>query len=244
MQACAIKSTERMFEEDAYVTEGEARVVEVTSRGIILDRTLFYAESGGQPGDTGWVRWESDSSEDPRISDSQYMPGKMRIVHQVDASAMPEEGQTVRFGIDWRRRYRHMRMHTCLHVLCGLIKAPVTGCSIHAERGRLDFDLPESLFNREELDSALQEEIANQRRVTHFWQTGAEAAEALKQVRTVKLPPATGERLRLTEIEGLDVQPCGGTHVRNTGELKGLHVAKVEKKSKHNRRITVRDFVG
>lgn len=244
MQECAIKSTERLFEEDAYATEGEAEVVDVTSRGIVLDRTLFYAESGGQPGDTDWITWNGGSGAGLRISDAQYLPGKVRIVHQVDGAVMPRQGQTIRFGIDWRRRYRHMCMHTCLHVLCGLINAPVTGCSIHAERGRLDFDLPESIYSREELDRVLQEEIANQRRVSHFWRTGAEVAEALKQVRTVKLPPATEERLRLVEIDGLDVQPCGGTHVRNTGELKGLHVAKIEKKSRHNRRITIRDYVG
>lgn len=232
-------ATDRLYETDAYATETTAQVLDVTSQGVVLDRTLFYAESGGQPGDHGMI--EAANGAQIPVSDTQYLPGRIRIAHTLAAGGPLQPGDSVRLAVDWDRRYRHMRMHTCLHVLCGLIDAPVTGCSIHVDRGRIDFDLPESLFTAEELEAWLQEEIRRDRPVRHYWRTGAEVAEALETVRTVKAPPATGERLRVVEIEDLDFQPCGGTHVRGTGELEGLHVTRMQKKSRHNRRVLIGD---
>ncbi|WP_435103081.1 alanyl-tRNA editing protein [Arhodomonas sp. AD133] len=237
-QASPVTPTERLFEEDAYATEGRATVVEVHPQGIILDRTLFYAESGGQPGDTGTLHLPD--GRELAVRDTRYLPGKLRVVHVLDDPQAVSLGTELAFTVDWDRRYRHMRMHTCLHVLCGLVDAPVTGCSVNAARSRLDFDLPESVFTRETLDERLQAEIAADRPVRHSWHTGAEVAAALADARTVKAPAVSDDTaVRMIEIGGLDLQPCGGTHVRSTGELAGLRIGKIQKKSKHNRRISV-----
>lgn len=234
----AVTPTQRLFEDEPYRREAEAGVVAVLEQGVVLDRTIFYAESGGQPGDQGTLRL-ADGRE-LRVADTQYLPGKLRIVHHVDdPDGALAAGQAVSMAIDWERRHRNMRMHTCLHVLCGLIDAPVTGCSIHADRGRVDFDLPESLFSREELDARLQAEIARNHAVSHRWASGNDTAEALAGVRTVKAAATGADRVRLIDIATLDSQPCGGTHVRSLGELRGLRIGRIQKKSRYNRRITV-----
>ncbi len=230
--------TQRLFEDEPYRREAEATVVAITANGVVLDRTIFYAESGGQPGDQGTLRLADGRGL--RVTDTRYLPGKMRIVHHLDdPEAAPAAGQPGSMAIDWELRHRHMRMHTCLHVLCGLVDAPVTGCSIHADRGRVDFDLPESLFSREELDARLQAEIERDHPVAHRWVSGDDTADALAGVRTVKAAATGGDRVRVIDIAALDSQPCGGTHVRSLGELRGLQIGRIQKKSRHNRRITV-----
>lgn len=229
--------TDRLFEQDAYLTSGLAEVQEVTAEGIVLDRTIFYAESGGQVGDTGWLTPEAG---DPiRVWDSQYLPGKLRIVHKISGNPDIHPGTSVRLALDWHHRYDLMRVHTALHVLCGLVDAPVTGCSINPGHGRIDFDLPENPFTAAGLDTAFQDVIARDLPLQTHWFQPTEAQEALADVRTVKLPPMTGGPVRVVEINGLDRQPCGGTHVARTGELEGLVVSKMQKKSKKARRITV-----
>lgn len=233
MSTSAVTPTERLFEQDSYRRSASATVVECSEQGLVLDRTIFYAESGGQPGDQGILRPEG--GEPVRITDTQYLPGKLRIRHIPEHPIEIPPGTTVHLEINWQRRYAHMRMHTCLHVICGLVDAPVTGCSIHAERGRLDLDLPESLFTKEELTERLQRAVAAGHPAFAIWRSGPE----LGSVRTVKAPPGVTEAVRIISIPGLDVQPCGGTHVRNLSELAGMRVARIQKKSRHARRIQV-----
>lgn len=235
----AIVPTQRLFDGDAYRTQAEARVVDVTPHGVILDQTIFYAESGGQPGDTGYL--ELPDGRRVKVLDTRYMHGKLRILHCLEEKTDFYRGQSIGMYIDWPRRYSHMRMHSCLHVLCGLVNAPVTGCSIHANRGRLDFDLPENQFTKEELDRRLRKEILRDRPVRPEIYTGPEVAVAMDATRTTKPPPPTQEHVRVIEIDGLDLQPCGGTHVRTTGELEGLTISRIQKKGRHNRRITVQE---
>lgn len=237
MSTSAVMPTERLFEQDSYRRSASATVVECSEQGLVLDRTIFYAESGGQPGDQGILRPEG--AEPVPITDTQYLPGKLRIRHIPEQPMEIPPGTAVHLEIDWQRRYAHMRMHTCLHVICGLVDAPVTGCSIHAERGRLDLDLPESRFTKEELTERLQRAVAASHPVSANWRSGPELATALDSVRTVKAPPAVTEAVRIISIPGLDTQPCGGTHVRNLSELAGMRVARIQKKSRHARRIQV-----
>jgi len=236
----SIQATERLFEAEPYAREATARVLAVTDRGVVLDETIFYAESGGQPGDQG--NMTTPDGRDIPVTDTQYLPGKLRIGHCIDGPA-PEVGETVTLAIDWALRYRHMRMHTALHVLCGLMDAPVTGCAVHAERGRLDFDLPETTIDANRLDDRLQATIQADHAVAQEWRTGEEVASAMANRRSVKPPAPQTDRLRVVTVGDVDVQPCGGTHVERTGELAGLGVANIRKKSRHNRRVTVDERV-
>lgn len=226
--------TRRRFEQDAYRRDGQAQVVAVTERGIVLDETCFYAEGGGQPGDSGTLQTAAGTSL--RVTDTRYLPGRLRIGHQVADPGTLKAGDTVAFVIDWARRYRHMRMHTALHVLCALVDAPVTGCAIHAGRGRIDFDLPQSGLRREDLDAALQRVIGEDRPVHAREEDGARGGEY-----TRRTAPGEGDALRVVTIDGLDRQPCGGTHVRTTGELAGIRVARIHKKSRRARRVALID---
>ncbi|MFB4203745.1 Alanine--tRNA ligase [wastewater metagenome] len=226
--------TRRRFEQNAYRRDGQARVVAVTERGIVLDETCFYAEGGGQPGDTGALHTATGATL--WVTDTRYLPGRLRIGHQVPDPGGLQAGDTVTLAIDWPRRYRHMRMHTALHVLCALVDAPVTGCAIHAGRGRIDFDLPESGLRREDLDAALQRVIGDNRAVHAGEEDGARGGEY-----TLRAAPGEGETLRVVTIDGLDRQPCGGTHVRATGELAGIRIARIHKKSRRARRVVLID---
>lgn len=235
-----VTPTDRLFEADAYATTATATVVEAGPAGVVLDRTLFYAESGGQPGDRGRLTLPDGTAL--TVTDTRYRPGRLRIAHVLARpEAAPPPGTPVTLEVDWALRYRHMRMHTALHVLCGLLDAPVTGCAIHADRGRLDLDLPDSPGGREAVDERFQAVVAAAEPVSHAWRSGEAVARALADRRTVKPPPATTERLRVVSVGQLDLQPCGGTHVRKTGELAGLRVERIQKKSRHSRRVTVVD---
>ena len=231
--------TIRLFESDAYCTEAEGRIVAVSDEGIRLDQTLFYASSGGQPGDSGVLT--PDDGATIEITDASYAPGRVTIVHTpksvVHAFA---PGQPVKMKIDWERRYRHMQMHTCLHILCSLIDAPITGCAIYADHGRLDFDLEENTLDKAELTARLNDIICKDAPVeVQHWPLGEVRARP-SLVRTAFVaPPEMGDTMRIVQIHGVDVQPCGGTHVRSTGEIGKVFVRKIEKKSRRNRRVTV-----
>jgi misacylated tRNA(Ala) deacylase len=231
--------TIRLFEADAYLTEAEGRIVSVSDEGIRLDRTLFYAESGGQPGDSGSLT--PDDGEAIEIADVNYAPGRITIVHKpksAQRSLLP--GQPVRMKIDWQRRYPHMRMHTCLHILCSLVDAPITGCAIHADHARLDFDLEENTLDKAELTERMNDIIKQdiQVEVLHWPISEVRARPALVRTAFVA-PPEIGDTMRIVQILGVDIQPCGGTHVRSTGEIGSVFVRKIEKKSRRNRRVTV-----
>ncbi len=234
--------TEEIFRADAYEKQCEARVTAVDDAGIHLDRTVFYPMGGGQPGDTGLLRLQ-DGSE-IAISDTRKDDASGDIVH-VPGGGVPTdlEGQQVQACIDWERRHRLMRMHTLLHLLCAVIPAGVTGGSIRDGSGRLDFDLPESTLDKEHIGAELNRLVEENHTVDGRWITDDELAANPELVRTMSVAPPMGSgKVRVLEVQGVDLQPCGGTHVAATGEIGRVRVRKIEKKGKHNRRVNV-EFV-
>ena len=231
--------TIKLFEVDAYMSEAEGRVVSVSDEGIRLDQTLFYAESGGQPGDSGFL--EPAGGEVMEISGASYAPGRVTIVPAPKLAPGPlSEGQPVKMKIDWERRFRHMQMHTCLHILCSLIDAPVTGCAIHADHARIDFDLEENTLDKAELTGRINEIIKRDLAVEAQYWPISEVRARPGLVRTAMVaPPEIGDTMRVVQILGVDIQPCGGTHVRSTGEIGKVFVRKIEKKSRRARRVTL-----
>ncbi len=232
--------TEEIFRRDAYAKTCEAVVVAVDETGVRLDRTVFYPTGGGQPGDRG-VLEPVDGGEAITIVDTRKGEAAGDIVHVTETQAPPAlVGTKVRAVIDWERRYRLMRTHTLLHLLCSLIPAGVTGGSVREGSGRLDFDLPESTLDKEQLSAALNRLVEENHAVTPRWISEAELGAQPELVRTMSVKPPMGQgAVRLLEIEGVDLQPCGGTHVASTGEIGPVRVTKIEKKGKHNRRVNV-----
>ena len=232
--------TERLYERDGYLREIGADVVGVSEAGIELDRTVFYARGGGQPGDSGELVLASGARLP--IVDTVKGEGEA-ILHLPDPDTdvpLPNPGDRVQARIDWDRRHQHMRMHTCLHLLCALVDAPVTGGNLTSEKGRLDFDLPESTVDKATLTDALNELIDRQIDTTLEWITDEDLAAQPELVKTMSVQPPTGAgAVRLLRIGDVDLQPCGGTHVANTGEIGRVRVSKIEKKSRLNRRINV-----
>ncbi len=233
--------TERLFLDDACLATASATVLAAGPDGIVLDRTPFYARSGGQPGDTGTLRW--DAGETP-IADTVKGEGETILHLPAPHAALPPVGATVEAAIDWPRRQRLMRMHTTLHLLCSLIPgAAVTGGQIGLDRSRLDFDLPDPPA-KAELESDLNALIAADHLVTHTWVDEAVLDADPGLVRTLSVKPPRGSgRVRLVRIGSaeapVDLQPCGGTHVAHTGEIGAMTVLKIENKGRQNRRITV-----
>jgi misacylated tRNA(Ala) deacylase len=231
-----------LFRDDAYLRDCEATVLGINERGgIVLDRTVFYATGGGQPGDTG--RLVGDGMTIP-IGTTVFGESKAELVHVPAASGevLPAPGMPLRAELDWERRHRHMRMHTALHLLCSLIPFPVTGGSIGAEESRLDFDIPEAdAVDRDALTERLAALIAADHLVTTRWISDEELLANSSLVRTMSVKPPMGSgRVRLVAIGAdgsIDLQPCGGTHVRSTGEIGAVAVTKIEKKGRQNRRI-------
>ena len=231
--------TECLFRDDSYLKDCEARVVALTDQGgIVLDRTVFYATSGGQPGDTGSLtrrrrrafRSRRRSTPTPRRPRSRTCPPP--------ASPALNIGDKVTASIDWDKRYARMRMHTALHLLSAVLPYAVTGGSVGDSESRLDFDIPEAGLDKDAITAKVAEMIASNAAVTSRWITDAEleANPGLVKTMSVKPPMGTG-RVRLIEIAGLDLQPCGGTHVRATGEIGAVRVTQIEKKGKQNRRV-------
>jgi len=230
--------TERLFEQDAYLTHCRAMVVAAADGRLELDRTVFYPLGGGQPGDTGTLTW--GDGESVAVIDTRKGDGAA-IEHVTEPGVpLPPPGATVHAAIDWPRRYRHMRMHTCLHLLCAVVGAPVTGGNLTAEKGRLDFDLPESTVDKASLTEALNALIARDTATAAEWISDAELDVRPDLVKTLSVAPPRGAgRVRLLAIPGIDLQPCGGTHVARIGEIGRVRVSKIEKKSRMNRRIAV-----
>jgi misacylated tRNA(Ala) deacylase len=230
--------TDALFRDDAYLAAAEATVVAAGPEGIVLDRSIFYPAGGGQPGDVGRVE-RADGTMVP-ILGAGYGEGRTAIrLTPAEGAALPAPGETVVQHLDWAIRYRHMRMHTALHLLSVVLPYPVTGGQIGAEEGRLDFDMPEGGIDKAEVTAALMRHVAEDLAVTTEWITDAELEANPGLVKTMKVKPPMGSgRVRLVRIGGdLDLQPCGGTHVRSTGEVGEVHVAKVEKKGRINRRV-------
>ncbi len=226
-----------LFRDEAYLRSCSARVIGADARGIRLDRTVCYPMGGGQPGDTGVLRLSAGHAI--TIVDTIKGGAADEVVHvPTPGAALPEPGEPLVAEIDWERRYRLMRMHTCLHLLCSVVPGAVTGGQVADGRGRLDFDVPGSSLDKEAIASRLNALIAAGYPVGPRWITDAELASQPELVRTMSVKPPSGTgRVRLMEIAGVDLQPCGGTHVRNTAEIGPVIVTKIESKGRQNRRV-------
>lgn len=233
--------TEFLFRDDAYLKSTEAKVIGITGQGgIVLDRTIFYATSGGQPGDSG--RLVLGDKRLLTLTTAIHPEGdKTAIVHvPEEGQALPAVGETVGVELDWDRRYRLMRMHTALHLLSVVFPFPVTGGQIGEDKGRLDFDMPEVPDNLDALEQALNAMVAADHPVTTEWISDAEMEAKADLIKTMKVKPPMGQgRVRLVRIGDVDLQPCGGTHVARTGEIGRLALGKIEKKGKQNRRVSL-----
>jgi misacylated tRNA(Ala) deacylase len=234
--------TEVLFRRDAYLTEAEATVLAHTPEGgIVLDRTVFYPTSGGQPGDSGLLVW--DGGRLPIATAVKAEGGHVALV-PAEPMALPAPGTALRQQIDWARRHRHMRVHTALHLLSVVIPLPVTGGQIGADRGRLDFDMPDPPENIAALEARLNGLVARDLPVTESWITDEELLANPGLVKTMSAAPPMGQgRVRLVRIgqgaDQIDLQPCGGTHVARTAEIGRLAFGKIEKKGRQNRRVTI-----
>jgi misacylated tRNA(Ala) deacylase len=233
--------TERLFLDDPALESTAARVVVSGPEGIVLDRTVFYARGGGQPGDSGVLRWEG--GETP-VTEAVKGEGEAILHLPAAGSTLPPVGSVVEAAVDWQRRHAHMRMHTAMHLLCSLIKgAAVTGGSVGADKSRLDFDLPNPP-PKEEIEAGLNALIEADHPVRIEWvdESVLDTDPGLVRTMSVQPPRGTG-RLRLMRIGAgetlVDLQPCGGTHVSRTGEIGPIRVVKIENKGKQNRRIII-----
>jgi misacylated tRNA(Ala) deacylase len=230
---------ELLFRDDAYLRSCEATVVGVDERGIRLDRTVFYPMGGGQPGDTGRLKRADGGAV--AIADARKGDGLDDVLHiPVPGSALPAVGEKVTAEIDWDRRYRLMRMHTCLHLLCAVVPGAVTGGQISDGKARLDFDVPGESLDKAAITEKLNALIAADHPVTPRWITDAELAASPDLVRTMSVKPPTGfGKVRLLDVAGVDLQPCGGTHIRHTAEIGRVEVTKIENKGRQNRRVNL-----
>jgi misacylated tRNA(Ala) deacylase len=229
--------TEELFREDAYARRCDAAVLRIEDGGLGLDRTVFYPTGGGQPGDRGRLVCEDGATFE--VVDT--VKGPDGIVHRIEAGgAAPEVGMLVAAELDWARRHRLMRMHSAMHLLCAAVGCPVSGGQVGEAKSRLDFDLQGATVDKDEIAEKIARWIAENHPIRHYW-IGAEELEARPElVRTMSVrPPTTAGRVRLVEIAGVDLQACGGTHVRSTGEIGALHIGKLENKGRQNRRISV-----
>ncbi len=235
--------TELLFRDDAYARSCPARVTAADDRGIRLDRTVFYPTGGGQPGDSGVLRLAS--GETIAIVDTVKGEAADEVIHiPAPGAPLPAPGTEVTAEIDWARRYRLMRMHSCLHLLCAVVPGAVTGGQVSDGRGRLDFDVPGSSLDKDAIAARLNELIAAGHEVVPRWITDDELMARPELVRTMSVKPPVGAgRVRLMEIAGpdatIDLQPCGGTHIRNTAEIGPVMIGKIENKGRQNRRINI-----
>jgi misacylated tRNA(Ala) deacylase len=225
--------TELLFREDPYLPSCQATVVGVHEGGVELDRTVFYPMGGGQAGDTGTLgEW--------RVVDTRKGPAGGSVLHILEPGASPVVGQKLQVAINWERRHRLMRYHTALHLLGAVVKAPVTGGRIADDKAHLDFDIEMEKLVKEAIESRLQELIASAVETKASWITDAELDARPELVKTMSVAPPRGEgRVRLLEIPGIDLQACGGTHVKNTGEIGKLAIARIRSEGKRNKRITL-----
>ncbi len=233
--------THPSFREDVYSREMEARVMGADGGGVVLDRTIFYPQGGGQPGDTGRIEWDGGAAE---VANTVKGEGDAIVLALAPCSAVPAAGTTILQRLDWDRRHRHMRVHTALHLLSVVVPLPVTGGSIGAEKGRLDFDMNDAPDDREALEARLNELVQADLSVSEDWISDADLAANPGLVKTMSVMPPVGTgRVRLIRVgpcdAPVDLQPCGGTHVARTAEIGPLRLGKIEKKGARNRRINV-----
>jgi len=232
-------TTELLFRDDAYLKTASARILAVDERGIELDRTIFYPLGGGQAGDTGALL--RANGERIPIADTRKGEAIDSVLH-IPAPAMqrPEPGETVTLEIDWERRYKLMRLHTALHVMSCVVVAPVTGGNISPEKARLDFDIDMSLLDAEKIERETNALIGRGIETETVWITDEELDARPELVKTMSVQPPRGAgRVRLLRIPGIDLQPCGGTHVKNIAEIGGIRVVKIRSEGRRNRRVEI-----
>jgi misacylated tRNA(Ala) deacylase len=232
-------TTELLFREDAYLKTASARVVAVDERGIVLDRTIFYPQGGGQAGDTGVLLRAAGA---PVPISGTFKGGAVDSVLHVPApgAPLPDVGETLTLEVDWARRYALMRLHTALHVMSCVVVAPVSGGNIAPDKGRLDFDIDMSALNAERIERETNALIARGVGTETVWITDAELDARPELVKTMSVQPPRGAgRVRLLKIAGIDLQPCGGTHVRNIAEIGGIRVLRIRNEGKRNRRVEI-----
>jgi misacylated tRNA(Ala) deacylase len=234
--------TDVLFRDDAYLKDCSAMIVARTPEGgLVLDRTVFYATGGGQPGDRGELRTEEGVAV-PIVSAAYADAERTEVVHipAADAGVALAAGERVTAAIDWPVRHARMRIHTALHLLSAVLPYPVTGGAIGDGDGRLDFDIPEAGLDKDEIAAKLADMIAADAPVQARWISSEELLANPGLVKTMAVKPPTGSgRVRLIEIVGYDLQPCGGTHVRSTGEIGAIQVTQIEKKGRQNRRVRI-----
>jgi misacylated tRNA(Ala) deacylase len=224
---------ELLFRDDPYLTACEATVVSVHENAVELDRTVFYPLGGGQAGDTGKLG-------DWRVIDTRKGATGDAVLHLLEPGAKLSIGDKVELQLDWERRYRLMRYHTALHLLGSVVKAPVTGGRIGDDKAHLDFDIEMEKLVKEEIESRLNELSGKKNETRALWITDAELDARPDLVRTMSVAPPRGEgRVRLLEITGVDLQACGGTHVKDTAEIGKLAVARIRSEGKRNKRVTL-----
>ena len=232
-------ATQLLFRDDAYMRSASARVLAADERGIELDRTIFYPLGGGQAGDTGNLL--RVNGERIPIADTRKGEALDSVLH-VPAPGMqrPEPGEPVTLEIDWERRYRLMRLHTALHVMSCVIVAPVTGGNISPDKARLDFDIDMSLLDAEKIERETNALIARGVETETVWITDEELDARPELVKTMSVQPPRGAgRVRLLRIPGIDLQPCGGTHVANIAEIGAIRVLRIRNEGRHNRRVEI-----
>lgn len=225
-----------IYDTEPYLKELETSIIAINENAICLSESIFYPTGGGQPGDTGQIILNDDArySVVDTFRDS-IEPSKIWLRLDTTDTLDTLLGQSVKVILNWDERFSYMQMHTALHLLCSIVDAPVTGCSISKDKARLDFDLPESTVDRKSITSQINSLIEKAIPVKSY---SAPKSEIIDLIRTSTVsPPAYDGLVRLIEIEGTDIQPCGGTHVRNTNEISELICSKIKKVSKHNRRI-------
>ena len=234
--------TEFLFRSEPYLREVAATVVAYTAEGgMICDRSIFYATGGGQPGDSGWITWPGGRFS---VATAVKAEGGQIALVPAEPVAMPPVGTQITEVLDWSRRHRHMRVHTALHLLSVVIPLPVTGGQIGAERGRLDFDMPDPPEDVQVIEDRLNALIGLDLPVTEDWISDAELAANPSLVKTMSVMPPMGQgRVRLIRIghgaTQVDLQPCGGTHVSRTAEIGRVEIGKIEKKGRQNRRVSL-----
>ena len=228
-----------LFREDAYLRSHAATVTAADAAGVRLDQTIFYAMGGGQPGDIGVLRLPDGSALAVTDTRRGSVPGE--ILHlPAPGTALPASGTPVTMELDWERRHRLMRMHTCLHVLTAVVPGPVNGGSVREDSGRLDFDLQGANLDKAQIEAKLNELLSRGAAVTTEWVSEEELLARPELVKTMSVKPPLGfGRVRLLRIEGIDLQACGGTHVADIAEIGRVLVTKVESKGKQNRRVSV-----
>ncbi len=230
---------ELLYRDDPYLKACEATVVAARDGAVALDRTVFYAMGGGQPGDSGSLTLEDGRSL--RVVDTRRDSASDEVLHLLaPEQALPATGARLRAEIDWTRRHRHMRLHTALHLLCAVVRAPVTGGRIAEDKAHLDFDIEMEKLVKAEIESGVNALVDAGHRTRTLWVSDAELDARPDLVKTMSVAPPRGEgRVRLLEIPGVDLQACGGTHVADTREIGALVVARIRSEGRRNRRVTL-----